>query len=57
LGTAIPRRYRDVLRQQGFLKKYPLSELEQLLIIPSEFIEFVLSDEFEVEFEAALEGC
>jgi hypothetical protein len=57
LGCAIPLGYRKVLREQEFLKKYTIEQLESQLLIPSEFIEWLLSDAFEQDFEIALARC
>ncbi len=54
LASAVPYRYRVVLRRNGYLDRFPLDELEKLLVVPQEKIEFLLDGSFEGHFEAAL---
>lgn len=54
VGSLIPKGYRRILREQDFIGKYPIADLERMLNIPSEFIVRVLSSEFEQEFERAI---
>lgn len=57
MGSAVPSRYRDVLRKEKFLTRYSLDELEKILFVPKEKIEFLLGDQFEGAFEKALISC
>jgi len=57
LGVAVPRAYREICRKQNFLARYPNEDIEKLLNIPAEFVEFVLGQDFAKEFEAALAAC
>lgn len=57
LGSAIPLTYREILREQGYLEKYSLSQLEEMLVIPKEFVRFVLESSFEKTFDEALQHC
>lgn len=55
LGSKVPRDYRNSLRDT---KSRPSVEtLEGILLVPKEFIERLLSDEFEAQFEQALREC
>lgn len=54
LGAAIPLGYRKILRAQKYLERHSAQDLEQMLNIPSELIPELISDDFEVGFEAAL---
>ena len=54
LGSAVPRAYRDILRGKKFLDRFDVVDLEQLLLIPQEYIPMVLSQDFEEKFESAL---
>ena len=55
LGSKVPRDYRNSLRDT---KARPSMEtLERILLVPNEFIERLLSDEFEARFEQALKEC
>lgn len=54
LGCAIPFGYREILRNQDYLNRFDVSELEHLLIIPKRFIVTVLDPSFEKKFEEAL---
>ncbi|NIY77953.1 hypothetical protein HCZ23_00515 [Celeribacter sp. HF31] len=57
LGSAVPRRYRTVLRDQEFLQRYTPEQLEVMLTVPKEKMAFLLDAEFEVKFNSALENC
>jgi hypothetical protein len=57
LGCTVPQSYRDTLRQQRYLDRYPLDVLEGMLLIPAEWVEFVLSPSFEDNFNLALASC
>lgn len=57
LGSAIPRGYRKVLRDQNYLDRYDVDELEHMLLIPAEWVEFLLDESFEPVFEEALASC
>lgn len=55
LGSTVPRDYRNSLRDT---KARPsLETLEGTLLVPGEFIELLLSPEFEEQFERALKEC
>ena len=58
LGSSVPFRYRKVLRAQRFFDRYCPQDLEKLLFVSMEKIEFLLGDTFEEAFKDALEtGC
>ena len=57
LGTAVPKAYREILRDQDFYSRFSNEELEKMLNIPNEFADFVLGKEFESKFDAALAEC
>jgi hypothetical protein len=57
IASAVPKSYRDVLREQRFLDRYDPDELEKVLLVPSELIARLLSSSFEGELEEALESC
>lgn len=57
MGSSVPRRYREVLRRENFREKYSLSDLEKVLFIPAEKIDFLLGDRFEDVFQQALDAC
>ena len=56
LSCTVPFRYRKVLRDQKVLESLSLEELEKRLFIPAEKIKFLLAEEFEEQYEQALEG-
>jgi hypothetical protein len=55
LGSKVPRDYRNSLRDTKALPS--LETLEGILLVPKEFIERLLSEEFEAQFEQALKEC
>lgn len=55
LACAVPFQYREVLRQNRYLDRFPLEDLEKVLGVPKEKIEFLLKPEFEDHFEKALD--
>jgi len=57
LGATIPKAYRTILRQQNFIDKHPPAQLEQTLLVPAEFLTWVISEEFEKNFETAVHEC
>ncbi len=57
LGAAIPYKYRRVLREQDYLSRYEIDELEHMLLIPNELVGFLLGADFEAQFNTALASC
>jgi hypothetical protein len=57
LGCAVPRAYRKTLREQNYLTKHAPAQLETMLLVPAEFIKWLLSPEFEADFDRALVEC
>jgi hypothetical protein len=55
LGCAVPFEYRKVLRKEKYLDRFSGEQLEELLLIPEEFIAHLLSEGFEKSFEEALQ--
>jgi hypothetical protein len=55
LGSKVPMAYRSSLRDTKV--RPSLDILESTLLIPKEFIEMLLSTEFEANFEKALAEC
>jgi hypothetical protein len=54
IGSVVPMAYRKILRNQRVLEHNSIKSLEPQLLIPSDFIEYLLVDDFEVKFEQAL---
>lgn len=57
LGATIPHAYRTILRQQNFIQNHPPAQLEQVLLVPAEFLAWVMSEQFEADFEKAIIEC
>jgi hypothetical protein len=57
LGCTIPLAYRHTLREQRYTAKYTPQQMESMIFIPAEFVEYVLNPAFEEVFEQALTEC
>jgi hypothetical protein len=57
LGCTIPFGYRRTLRDQHSLAKFDTEQLESIIMVPAELIEWLLNLAFEEEFERALQEC
>lgn len=57
LGSMVPKGYRDILRKQRAKENVKVELLEKQILVPAEFIEWLLSDKFEADFETALKEC
>lgn len=53
LGCMVPRTYRNSLRTSGL----QIEQLEGMLSVPQEYIPWLLFQEFEADFEAAVAEC
>lgn len=55
LGCMVPQAYRKILREQRGTTT--AEQLEKQILVPAELIDWVLSKEFEDDFEKALQEC